>query len=149
ATRVPVFWNLGGPIAFYACAAVLFDPVVALVALALFLFVEPFPAREAGTYAPALITSSFAQGFFYLGLLAWTYFRRNARAWPAAAAGVLLGVSFLAHSAVTAILAAVFVIETLAWLYEAGPAPGRMRTAAMCALVAGIGIIVAAPAMIP
>ena len=102
ATRMPVFWNLGGPIAFYAYAAVLFDPIIAFAALALCLFVEPFPAREAGTYAPALITSSFAQGFFYLALLAWAHLRRNARVWSAVAAGFVLGVSFLAHTAVTA-----------------------------------------------
>ena len=149
ATRIPVFWNLGGPIAFYACAAVLFDPIVAFVALALFLFVEPFPAREAGTYAPALITSSFAQGFFYLALLAWTYLRRNARVWPAVAAGCVLGVSFLAHTAVTAILTAVFIIDALAWLYESTHVRERLRTVALCALVAGIGVIAAAPAVIP
>jgi hypothetical protein len=149
ATRAPVFWNLGGPIAFYACAAALFDPVVAFVALASFLFVEPFPAREAGTYAPALITSSFAQGLFYLALLAWTSFRRSARVWPAVAAGCVLGVSFLAHAAVTAILAGVFIIETLAWLYASPHAHERVRVAALCALVAGIGVVVAAPAMVP
>jgi len=149
ATRAPVFWNLGAPIAFYVCAAVLFDPITALVALALFLFVEPFPAREAGTYAPALITSSFAQGFFYLGLLAWACFRRSARVGPALAAGCLLGLSFLAHTVVTAILAAIFVIETLIWLYESRRTPEWMRIAAMCAVVAGVGVIVAAPAMIP
>jgi len=149
ATRIPVFWNLGGPIAFYACGAVLFDPIVAFVALALFLFVEPFPAREAGTYAPALITSSFAQGFFYLALLAWAYLRRNAGVWSAAAAGFVLGVSFLAHTAVTAILAGVFSVDTVTWLHESRPPREQMRTAALCALVAGIGIIAAAPAMIP
>jgi hypothetical protein len=149
ATRMPVFWNLGGPIAFYAYAAVLFDPIIAFAALALFLFVEPFPAREAGTYAPALITSSFAQGFFYLALLAWAHLRRNARVWSAVAAGFVLGVSFLAHTAVTAILAAVFVIDAPAWLFESRDARERIRTAALCALVAGIGVIAAAPALIP
>jgi hypothetical protein len=148
ATRIPVFWNLGGPIAFYACAAVLFDPIVAFVALALFLFVQPFPAREAGTYAPALITSSFAQAFFYLALVAWAFLRRNARVWSAVAAGCVLGVSFLAHTAVTAILAVVFIIDALAWLYESPPRE-RLRTAALCALVAGIGVIASVPAMIP
>ena len=149
ATRLPVLWNLGGPIAFYALAAVLFDPLVAFVALGLFLFVEPFPAREAGTYAPALIASSFAQGFFYAALVAWTYFRRSRHALPAVAAGVLLGASFLAHTAVTALLAAIFVIETLTWLCEPRDTTERIRIATMCALVAGIGVIVALPAMVP
>ena len=149
AARFPAFWNLGGPIAFYAMAAVFFDPVVALAALALFLFVEPFPAREAGTYAPALIASSFAQGLLYVGLLAWWWFRSLPTAKRAALAGFVLGLSFLAHTAVTAILAAVFVIETLVWLFALRRSAGLLRIAVLCALTAGLGLVVASPAFIP
>ncbi|HEX4347415.1 MAG TPA: hypothetical protein VHZ73_07570, partial [Vicinamibacterales bacterium] len=149
AVRFPVFWNLAGPMAFYAMTAAFFDPVVALVALALFLFVEPFPAREAGTYAPALVASSFAQAFLYLGLLAWWYFRNGPSAKRASLAGVVLGVSFLAHTAVTAILAAVFVVETLAWLFAVRRSPDLARVAGLCALAAGVGVLAASPALVP
>lgn len=149
AVRFPVFWNLAGPIAFYVMAAVFFDPLIALVALACFLFVEPFPAREAGTYAPALIASSFAQAFLYLGLLAWWWFRRSAAAVRAVLAGAVLGASFLAHTAVTAILAAVFVFETLGWLVAVRDSAERVRVALLCALAAGVGVLAASPALIP
>ena len=149
ATRFPAFWNLAGPIAFYVMAAAFFDPVVALVGLALFLFVEPFPAREAGTYAPALIASSFAQAFLYLGLLAWWWFRSLPTAKRAALAGCFLGVSFLAHTAVTAILAAVFVVETLVWLFALRKAPEVVRIAGLCMLAAAVGIAAASPALVP
>jgi hypothetical protein len=149
AVRLPIFWNLAGPILFYMLACELFDPLAALAALALFLFVEPFASREAATYGSALVTSSFAQPFFYGGLLAWIRFRKTMRTRAAVLAGVVLGVSFLAHTVPTALLAIVFSIETIAWLWRTRRSTEFRRVFATCALVVGVGVICASPAMVP
>lgn len=106
--------NVLAPLAFYFLVAYLFDRWVALVAAVAFLFapIGHAPSWAAATYSPWLLTQNFVQTFFYLTLAAYLKaLESNRRTWFVLV-GLLLGVTFLGHTAPAIILGTVMVIGT-------------------------------------
>jgi hypothetical protein len=101
--------NLLGPVAFYLLAVRLTGRGAALVALLLFLFFNASAdsSREHATYGPWLFVASFAQGLFYLTMLALCRAREENGLGSAALAGLLAGITFLAHTGPAVLLAIV------------------------------------------
>ena len=102
------------PLAFYFLVAYLFDRWVALVAAVAFLFapIGDAPSWVAATYSPWLLTQNCVQTFFYLTLAAYLKaLGSNCRPWFVLV-GLLLGITFLGHTAPAIILGILMVIGT-------------------------------------
>lgn len=99
--------NLLAPIAFYVLGGRLAGRAAAFAALVIFLFFNcrADPALVCPTYSPWLFVSTFAQGLFFLAVLAIVHTRDRGRlaegravvGWSAVA-GALAGLTFLAHA---------------------------------------------------
>ena len=102
------YLNLLGPIAFYALGVRMAGRPAALIALTLVLF---FMCREdcwaCATYSPWLFTSTFTQGLFYASMMAVLAAAGRRTVLAACGAGVLVGLTFLSHTAPALILALV------------------------------------------
>jgi len=104
--------NLLGPVAFYLLGVRLLGRRGALIALSIHLF---FVAGTDGlgwayaTYSPWLYSNTFAQGPFFLSALALHVAAERDRWLWQALAGVLMGLTFLAHTGPALILVAVAV----------------------------------------
>ena len=106
--------NVFAPLAFYFLVAYLFDRWVALVAAVAFLFapIGDAPSWVAATYSPWLLTQNCVQTFFYLTLAAYLKaLGSNRRPWFVLV-GLLLGITFLGHTAPAIILGILMVIGT-------------------------------------
>lgn len=107
--RLGPWLGLAAPLAFAALAAALIGRPGAVAAVLLFTFVTPgrLPALQCATYSPWPFPAQVAQGPFYLGLAAL------ATAWARPGlgrfmlVGVLLGLTFLGHTAPALVLGAV------------------------------------------
>jgi hypothetical protein len=99
AARAGAYLNLAAPIAFYLLVFRLVGPACALASLVGFLFVVRGPTWATPTYSPWLYASVFAQTFFYLTLAAYSGAITLERRWLFVLTGVLLGVTFLTHTA--------------------------------------------------
>ena len=103
------YLNLLGPVAFYLLARRLAGPPAALAGLTLYLFFlsgpEPFPLYA--TYSPWLFAANFAQGLFFVSVLALLWARDRPTVMRTLASGALVGATFLAHSAPGVLLAAI------------------------------------------
>jgi hypothetical protein len=101
------YLNAFGPIMLFVMTRALFGPWPALLALVSLLYAPPHgdPAWSTPSYSPWLFASNFASGFFYLGI--WALHRATSRATKVAwaMAGLVLGLTFLAHTAPALILA--------------------------------------------
>ena len=109
------YLNLLVPLSFYALAHALFGRGAAVAATfyVVFLGHPEEPGWMRPMYSPWLFAGTFGQCFFYLGLVAYGRAReRQARAWFAAA-GVLLGLAFLSHTAPALVLGGVVAIEAV------------------------------------
>jgi len=149
AARAPAYLNLATPITFYLLAVALFDPPIALAALAGFLFVEPFNAREAATYSPWLIVSNFAQAFFYATLLLWLRYRSRPRLSLAVLIGALAGTALMAHTAPAALLALVCGVDTLLLFgrrWREGP--GTERLLGLTIMMIATALVVSIPVLV-
>ena len=113
-THLGLYLNLFAPLAFYFLVAYLFDRWVALVAAVAFLFapIGDAPSWVAATYSPWLLTQNCVQTFFYLTLAAYLKaLGSNRRPWFVLV-GLLLGITFLGHTAPAIILGILMVIGT-------------------------------------
>jgi dolichyl-phosphate-mannose-protein mannosyltransferase len=109
------YLNLLSPIAFYFLVGRLFDRWTALAAAAAFLFapIGDAPSWAAASYSPWLFTQNFVQGLFYLTVAAYFKALQSDRWSWHLVVGILLGVTFLGHTAPAIILGIMIVIATL------------------------------------
>jgi hypothetical protein len=101
--------NLLAPVAFYILCTRLAGQRAAFAALVIFLFFNcrTDPALTCPTYSPWLFVATFAQGLFFLTLLAMVRASDQPSPGRAALVGLLAGLTFLAHTGPALILAAV------------------------------------------
>ncbi len=111
-TQAGAYLNLFAPIAFYILVTYLFDRLVALAAVAAFLFspIGDAPSWAAATYSPWVFSQNLAQGFFYLTLVAYGK-AIGSKQWRwHLIVGILLGITFLGHTAPAAILGVIILV---------------------------------------
>jgi hypothetical protein len=111
-TQAGAYLNLFAPIAFYLLVTFLFNRWVALAAAAAFLFapIGDAPSWAAATYSPWTFSPNIAQGFFYLTLIAFgKAIESRQRRWYLIV-GILLGVTFLGHTAPAVILGIIILV---------------------------------------
>jgi hypothetical protein len=111
-TQAGAYLNLFAPIAFYVLVTYLFGRLVALVAVAAFLFapIGDAPSWAAATYSPWVFSQNLSQGFFYLTLVAYGKAIESQQWRWHFVVGILLGVTFLGHTAPAVILGMIIVI---------------------------------------
>ena len=144
--------NLLAPITFYALVASFFNRRIALASAAGFLFFTGspfFPSWASATYSPALFPVIFVQSLFYISLIAYRkalYTRQ--RKWHVAA-GILLGLTFLGHTAPAVILGGIVVLFTLKQLYslrkQRAPSAEILRVIADLVSLLGAALVISAP----
>jgi hypothetical protein len=111
-TQAGAYLNLFAPIAFYLLVSYLFNRSVALAASAAFLFapIGDAPSWAAATYSPWIFSPNIAQAFFYLTLIAFgKAIESRQRRWYLIV-GILLGVTFLGHTAPAVILGIIILV---------------------------------------
>jgi len=111
-TQAGAYLNLFAPFAFYILVTYFFDRSIALVAVTAFLFVPigDAPSWAAATYSPWIFSQNLAQGFFYLTLMAYSKAIDSNRWQCCFIVGVLLGVTFLTHTAPAVILGIIILV---------------------------------------
>ena len=100
--RLGPYVNLAAPAALFLLTAVLFDGFAAVAAMAAFVFFvgTEFPFYYSASYSPWFAPESFGQAWLYLLLAALCRaFRPAASLVWSVACGVLLGLTFLTHTA--------------------------------------------------
>ena len=114
-TRAGAYLNLLWSIAFYILVAYLFDRWTALAALVAFLFapIGDAPSWAAASYSPWLFSQNFAQGIFYLGLVSYAKALRSTSWRWYGATGILLGLTFLGHTAPAVLLGIIIPVAAL------------------------------------
>lgn len=116
-TRAGAYLGLVGPLAFFVLLKGLGGPWLALLGTFHLIFLAVHtPLLEAHpwavpTYSPWVYASVFAQGFFYVAMLAYVRFTREPTRGNALKAGALGGLTFLAHAAPALILALVVAVD--------------------------------------
>jgi hypothetical protein len=110
--RMAPWLNLIVPLAFFLLVWYLADGWVALLALLSFLFILPQerPSFVSASYSPWLLAPHLSQALFYTTVLAWVAHLRSGTRRSAMAAGLLLGLTFLGHTAPAVLLGNILVI---------------------------------------
>ncbi|MBL7648697.1 MAG: hypothetical protein JNK74_21180 [Candidatus Hydrogenedentes bacterium] len=148
--RMAPWLNLIVPIAFFVLVWYLTDAWIALLALVSFLFLLPQdrPSFVSAGYSPWLLAPHLSQALFYATLLAWVVHLRSASLRSALAAGCLLGLTFLGHTAPAVLLGAIMVITaTLSTLREARA--GQRSSALARSTRLGVALVVAFVVSLP
>ena len=110
-TRAGAYLNILAPVLLAALVARTFGSLAGLVALTIFLYRVPRgPSGAAPFYTPFLYNSSFAQALFYLTLLAYVGLPERHR-YRYLLTGLLLGLTFLGHTAPFLVLSVLFAVE--------------------------------------
>ena len=151
-TRAGAYLNLFAPLMLYLLASVLLDRRSALAAVCCFLFVRAEPSWAVPTYSPWIFPSSVAQGLFYLTLAAYTRAFRARTYGAHLTVGILLGLTFLGHTAPAILLG---VIITAGTVYQMLPARTHgfdrrfARQTVVCfAIVVTSALVVSAPFLV-
>ena len=151
ATKLGPFINLLSPVGFYVMAVCIFGRRTAVVSTMAYLFINlgALPSWASATYSPWLFPSNFVQGLFYLGLAAyWRSLKVDSMRWTVAA-GVLLGLTFLGHTAPALILGSIMFLVTLQVLlrtWDEGPlCAERHRALLKLAAALGAALLVSLP----
>lgn len=112
--RMAPWINLLPPLLFFALAWRVAGPGAALAALLSFLFFLPQerPSYVSASYSPWLLAPHLAQALFYGSLLVWMRHLRRPLARTALLAGLLLGLTFLGHTAPAVLLGCVMVLTS-------------------------------------
>lgn len=150
--RVGTYLNLLAPIFFYVMVTRLFDDrIVAAVSTVAFLFVTcQFPAsRACATYSPWLFTANFAQVGFYLSITLYSQALRRDRRRDFLFVGLMLGLTFLAHTAPALILGGMIGLHG-AWIAFRNldrnfTSPRLHETVVRLSLIVGAALIVSYP----
>lgn len=122
-TRAGAYLNLLAPISFYLLMLLLFERPVALGAGAAFLFapIGDAPSWAAASYSPWIFSQNFAQTFFYLALIALIKALQSSFLGWYLICGVVLGITFLGHTAPAVLFGAIVVVVSGASLFRRGP----------------------------
>jgi hypothetical protein len=140
--------NLLSPVAFFLLVSVLAGSWAGLAATAAFLFISgnpPFEAFEAATFTPWFLANFLAQGILYVGLIA-CYRATPATRWPwHVVVGVLLGLTFLTHTAPALLFGLVVVLMALSDVLGAG----GLRPLRGTLISLGVALIVSLPLLYP
>lgn len=104
--------NLLGPVAFYVLGVCVAGHAAAFLALAVLLFANCSgdPSLTCATYSPWLFVATFAQGLFFVGVLALRRAAGTRTATAAVAAGVVAGLTFLAHTGPALVLGGIALV---------------------------------------
>jgi hypothetical protein len=148
--RLGAYANLLGPLAFYALAWRTFGAATATAATFGFVFYRDLwaPSWVTAAYSPWLFPMTFAQGLFYLSLLAYRWSVDSGKALAFALCGVSSGLTLMSHTAPALVLGGVVLlvgIAEAAWPrvegrhVALGPSLGRH------ALLFGVLVLVASP----
>ena len=151
-TQAGAYLNLLGPVAFYIMVATLFDRWIALSAAAAFLFapIGGIPAWGAASYSPWLFGPNFAQAFFYFSVAAY-YRALQTKNWRwYFLAGIILGVTFLGHTAPAVILGLIVLVGLIKDLFRRdtislGNGAFIWRDFAHVAILFGVAFVVSLP----
>ena len=145
-TRFGPYVNLLGPIGFVLMARKLMPAWAAVAALGAYLFLgNPLvPSWFQATYSPWAWPMDFAQGFFYLTMAAYVRALETRRVFWEIATGMLLGLTFLAHTAPTLIVVALLTSMTL----FAGRGE-RLVAIRRYAIIGFVSLFVASPYLLP
>ena len=138
------------PIAFYLLIWYLTDAWIALAALLSFLFFLPQdrPSFVSASYSPWLLAPHLSQALFYTTILAWIVHLRGASLRSALAAGFLLGLTFLGHTAPAVLLGTIMVI-TAGLTARRKLRAGERASALTHAYHLGLALLVAFMASLP
>lgn len=114
-TRGGAYLGLLAPLSFYLLVASLFGRWTAAASTLGFLFVtsENLVAWSTATYSPWLFAQVFVQALFYLTLTAYHRARTSARPRWFVVTGILLGATFLGHTAPALLLGGIIGLLTL------------------------------------
>lgn len=136
--RGGVVLNLFGPLTFFALARRLFGSGAAAAATLAFLFLAPrdLPGWAAAGYSPWLFAGVFTQALFYTGVIVADQAARSQQAGWWLLAGIVLGVTFLGHTAPALLLGGILVLTAVS--------VARMRRAAVAPLTSRPGFLLAA-----
>jgi hypothetical protein len=149
ATQGGLILNLLGPVAFAILVRRWFGRLAAAFALLALLFIVcgSFPSWAIATYSPWLFHVSFAQGLFYLALLAMPNALRGASWRAPVVLGAMMGLVALAHSAPALLLVAVYLVAVLSHQRTGAlPWPAAARLVATTGVTA---MAVASPLIVP
>jgi len=137
------YLNLLGPVAFFLLIEACFGlPAAALATLHLVYFRDPVgPPWVSPAYSPWLYSAAFVQALFYSTVLAYRRALQTGALGWFAGTGVLLGLTFLGHTA-PALLAG--VLAAIGFAHAAGTGKGR-ASLVRHALIVGVAVVVAAP----
>jgi hypothetical protein len=148
--RLGAYLNLLAPITFFLLLRATVGPLQALAALVVFLFATPRGAQgwNTATYSPWLFPITFAQGLFYASL--WSLHRlwQEPGTQRRMVAGVLVGLTFLAHTAPALMLVGILLLRSAWTLYTSrrDPSPlSRRAVATDLAVVLGSAAILSLP----
>ncbi|MDP7038740.1 MAG: hypothetical protein QGI45_06260 [Myxococcota bacterium] len=111
-TQAGPWLNLLGPLSFYWLVKKLFGSRAGAFACCAFLFMAPphQPSWIVASYSPWAFASNVTQSLFYLGLLFLIYFLEKPTWKKACGLGVLLGLTFLGHSAPAILVGSILTI---------------------------------------
>ncbi|MGB2713464.1 MAG: hypothetical protein WBC51_04740, partial [Vicinamibacterales bacterium] len=137
------------PVVYFGCARRLLGTWPALAATCAFLFLPgSAPAWASATYSPWLFPAVTAQVPFYVGLWAWLSTLERVHLLRLVGCGILLGVTFLAHSAPAMLLGGIM----LATAYMASGASRQSQFAHTVIVIAVpfvVAFVVVAPFLLP
>jgi hypothetical protein len=107
--------NAAAPLAFYWLATSLFSRWAATLSLVCYLFLANWNADTwtLASYSPWAWPVLFAQTFFFLALRVWLSASERGDLTRSCLAGVLIGLTFLAHAAPAVLLVVVTLITTM------------------------------------
>ncbi len=144
--RLGAYIDLLPAVCFYILVARFVNPYVALASMACFLFFTSppqHPTWASATYSPMLLPVIFVQAGFYLTLVVYRKaFCAHQRRYYAAT-GILLGLTFLGHTAPALILGGIIALFTLINVYENRKKGGLITTAFRAMRDFGILIVAA------
>ena len=143
AARAGAYLNIAAPLTFYLLVWRLTSPPTALASLVGFLFLVRAPTWAAPTYSPWLFGSAFAQPFFYLTLAAYYAANVSGHLWRYSIAGILLGLTFLAHTAPAILAASMIATITIVrtWIEKRPP----RELLSILSLIAGPALLIGLP----
>jgi hypothetical protein len=140
------FLNLLAPVAMFVMVTMLFGPWPAVLAVVSLLYLAPHddPTWANPSYSPWLFVSTFTVGLFCLALtVTWVAIRRDTAVFWCAA-GVALGVVFMAHTAPALVLGLV-LLANIAAADADGTSRPRMPRVLVLSIVFGAALITSAP----
>jgi hypothetical protein len=151
-TRIGAAINLLPAVLFFICARRLIGPAAALPALTAWLFLPHSPpAWGAAMYTPWLFPATAAHALFYGGAIAWLRALERPSLSRLSVAGLILGLTLLAHTAPALVLTGIIVATALLAPARLSPlgALGVAGRAKAIAVPGAIAAIVASPFLLP